>query len=119
RCELADSLPYRQLIRFVDYAAITDRLDYVVHGRSLLPHNPRDRRTLLPPISPVDRDASQVHVPGHASFEESPGAEGTALPYRANVPRRRLTGGPVANLKIASGCDRQCAFGAIPAFRGA
>ena len=117
--ELADSLPEAQVIGFDDYAAITDRLDDVVDGRSLVPHNPRDRRTLLPPISPVDRDASQVHVPGHASFEGSPGAEGTALPYRANVPRRRLTGGPVANLKIASGCDRQCAFCAIPAFRGA
>jgi MiaB/RimO family radical SAM methylthiotransferase len=33
--------------------------------------------------------------------------------------RRRLGGGPVAPLKIASGCDRRCSFCAIPAFRGA
>ena len=33
--------------------------------------------------------------------------------------RRRLAGGPVAPLKIASGCDRRCSFCAIPAFRGA
>jgi len=33
--------------------------------------------------------------------------------------RRRLGGGPVAPLKIASGCDRRCTFCAIPAFRGA
>jgi ribosomal protein S12 methylthiotransferase len=33
--------------------------------------------------------------------------------------RRRLDGGPVAPLKIASGCDRRCTFCAIPAFRGA
>jgi imidazolonepropionase-like amidohydrolase len=32
--------------------------------------------------------------------------------------RRRITTGPVASLKIASGCDRRCAFCAIPSFRG-
>ena len=40
---------------------------------------------------------------------------------RATGPRalrRRLDGGPSASLKIASGCDRRCAFCAIPAFRG-
>ncbi|WP_028647153.1 30S ribosomal protein S12 methylthiotransferase RimO [Nocardiopsis sp. CNT312] len=116
--ELAASLPEAQVVGFDDYAAISERLDDVVAGRTLVPHDPRDRRTLLP-ISPVERDASQVHVPGHAAFADSEGAEGTALPYRAAVPRRRLTGGPVANLKIASGCDRRCTFCAIPAFRGA
>ncbi|WP_017571745.1 30S ribosomal protein S12 methylthiotransferase RimO [Nocardiopsis halotolerans] len=116
--ELAEALPEAQVLGFDDYAAITDRLDDVVAGRSLVPHDPRDRRTLLP-ISPAERDASQAHVPGHASFADAPGAEGTELPYRAAVPRRRLTGGPVANLKIASGCDRRCTFCAIPTFRGA
>ncbi|WP_017605059.1 30S ribosomal protein S12 methylthiotransferase RimO [Nocardiopsis alkaliphila] len=116
--ELAEALPEAAVIGFDDYATITDRLDDVVEGRSLVPHDPRDRRTLLP-ISPADRDASQVHVPGHASFADAEGAEGTELPYRTSVPRRRLTGGPVANLKIASGCDRRCTFCAIPAFRGA
>ena len=33
--------------------------------------------------------------------------------------RRRLDNGPVASLKLASGCDRRCSFCAIPAFRGA
>ena len=33
--------------------------------------------------------------------------------------RRRLDGGPVASLKLACGCDRRCAFCAIPSFRGA
>ena len=32
--------------------------------------------------------------------------------------RRRLGDGPSAPLKLASGCDRRCAFCAIPAFRG-
>jgi MiaB/RimO family radical SAM methylthiotransferase len=35
------------------------------------------------------------------------------------VLRQRLTRGPVAPLKLASGCDRRCAFCAIPSFRGA
>ena len=35
------------------------------------------------------------------------------------VMRRRLDGGPMAPLKLASGCDRRCAFCAIPMFRGA
>ena len=42
-----------------------------------------------------------------------------ADPTRLSVLRRRLDNGPVASLKLASGCDRRCAFCAIPAFRGA
>jgi MiaB/RimO family radical SAM methylthiotransferase len=34
------------------------------------------------------------------------------------VLRHRLDKGPVASLKLASGCDRRCAFCAIPSFRG-
>ncbi|MGI5118510.1 30S ribosomal protein S12 methylthiotransferase RimO [Marinactinospora thermotolerans] len=115
--ELAEALPEAQVIGFDDYAEIGDRLDDVLAGRSLVPHSPRDRRTLLP-ISPVERSAAQgVHVPGHASIEPLP--EGVAPASGPYIPRRRLTGGPVANLKIASGCDRRCTFCAIPAFRGA
>jgi ribosomal protein S12 methylthiotransferase len=44
---------------------------------------------------------------------------GVAPPSGPRVLRRRLGGGVVAPLKIASGCDRRCAFCAIPAFRGA
>ena len=32
--------------------------------------------------------------------------------------RRRLDAGPMAPLKLASGCDRRCSFCAIPSFRG-
>jgi MiaB/RimO family radical SAM methylthiotransferase len=35
------------------------------------------------------------------------------------VLRHRLGTGPVAPLKLASGCDRRCSFCAIPTFRGA
>jgi MiaB/RimO family radical SAM methylthiotransferase len=44
---------------------------------------------------------------------------GTAPASGPRTVRRRLDGGPVAPLKIASGCDRRCSFCAIPAFRGA
>ena len=33
--------------------------------------------------------------------------------------RRRLGRGPLAPVKLASGCDRRCSFCAIPSFRGA
>ncbi|KIH96450.1 ribosomal protein S12 methylthiotransferase [Streptomonospora alba] len=118
--ELSEALPEAEVIGFDDYAGISERLDDVLAGRSLTPHQPRDRRTLLP-ISPVERPAGrQAHVPGHAYFDSvEPLPDGVAPASGPRIPRRRLTGGPVANLKIASGCDRRCTFCAIPAFRGA
>ncbi|QBI53254.1 30S ribosomal protein S12 methylthiotransferase RimO [Streptomonospora litoralis] len=118
--ELAKELPEAQVIGFDDYSGISERLDDVLAGRSLTPHDPRDRRTLLP-ISPVERpEGAHAHVPGHASFDTlDPLPEGVAPASGPHIPRRRLAGGPVANLKIASGCDRRCTFCAIPAFRGA
>ena len=44
---------------------------------------------------------------------------GLAPPSGPRTPRRRLSNGVAAPLKIASGCDRRCSFCAIPAFRGA
>ena len=52
-------------------------------------------------------------VPGHLSADEHTPA------HLRPVLRRRLDSGPVASLKLASGCDRRCAFCAIPTFRGA
>jgi len=105
--QLASELTEVAVLGFDDYASIGDRLDDVVAGRPLVPHTPRDRRTLLP-ISPADRSAGAIDVgiPGHAGGPQS-------------VLRRRLDNGPVAPLKLASGCDRRCAFCAIPSFRGA
>ncbi|NUR88585.1 MAG: 30S ribosomal protein S12 methylthiotransferase RimO [Nonomuraea sp.] len=108
--ELAQALPEASaVISFDDYGAIGERLDDVVAGRPLVPHTPRDRRTLLP-ISPVERAGSR-DIPGH-------GDSTAELPYRT-VLRKRLDESPVASLKLASGCDRRCSFCAIPAFRGA
>ena len=119
--ELAEAMPEAQVISFDDYAHISERLEDVLAGRPLTPHTPRDRRTLLP-ITPVDRSqAAKNHVPGHLTFGEeiTPLPDGVAPASGPTIPRLRLTGGPVANLKIASGCDRRCSFCAIPSFRGA
>jgi ribosomal protein S12 methylthiotransferase len=80
-----------------------------------VPHSPRDRRTLLP-ITPVERQGHAVSVPGHAS---AAAPESTVPGWTPPVLRRRLGDSPVAPLKLASGCDRRCAFCAIPSFRGA
>jgi ribosomal protein S12 methylthiotransferase len=104
--ELAGALPEATVLGFDDYTAIGDRLDDVLAGRPLVPHTPRDRRTLLP-ISPVERTAA-------AATPDAP-----AIPGHDWLKRRRLSGGPSAAVKIASGCDRRCSFCAIPAFRGA
>ena len=108
--ELAGALPEATVLGFDDYGAIGDRLDDVLAGRPLVPHTPRDRRTLLP-ISPVDRTAVPAGRAG--------GGAAPAIPGHDWLRRKRLTGGPTAALKLASGCDRRCAFCAIPTFRGA
>ena len=114
--ELADSLPEAAAVLGFDaYEKIGDRLDDVLAGRPLVPHTPRDRRTLLP-ITPVERQGQALSIPGHNSAmpaaDELPG-------WAPPVLRRRLDDSPVAPLKLASGCDRRCAFCAIPSFRGA
>ncbi|WP_328461365.1 30S ribosomal protein S12 methylthiotransferase RimO [Actinoplanes sp. NBC_00393] len=110
--ELAESLPEANaVLGFDDYTDIAARLDGVLAGESFDAHTPRDRRELLP-ITPVQRQSAKVVVPGHATVDEHTPA------HLRKVLRRRLDSGPVASLKLASGCDRRCAFCAIPAFRG-
>jgi ribosomal protein S12 methylthiotransferase len=102
--ELAESLPEADaVLGFDDYADIGARLTALLGGVPHVPHTPRDRRLLLP-LTPVDRPAasSAVALPGHLR----------------GAWRKRLDDGPVAPLKLASGCDRRCAFCAIPSFRG-
>lgn len=103
--ELAGALPEATVLGFDDYGTIGDRIDDVLAGRPLVPHTPRDRRTLLP-ISPVQRTAATA------------AGEAPAIPGHDWLRRKRLASGPTAALKLASGCDRRCAFCAIPTFRG-
>jgi ribosomal protein S12 methylthiotransferase RimO len=97
--ELATSLPEADaVLGFDDYPDIAGRLRSILAGEAQHPHTPQDRRKLLP-ISPADRGETTVYQPGHGD-------------------RRRLDSGPMAPLKLASGCDRRCTFCAIPTFRG-
>ncbi|MQA07189.1 MAG: 30S ribosomal protein S12 methylthiotransferase RimO [Pseudonocardiaceae bacterium] len=102
--ELADSLPEADaVLGFDHYPRLAERLDDVVAGERIAAHAPVDRRTKLP-ITPIQRQESEVPVPGHG--------------WGPRVLRTRLDSSPVASLKIASGCDRRCSFCAIPSFRG-
>jgi len=121
--QLAEALPEAQVLSFDDYGDIAARLDAVLAGERLPAHEPRDRRRLLP-LAPAGRPAApRPHIPGHgmpgsgSAIPDLP--PGTAPASGPRTMRRRLGGGPVAPLKIASGCDRRCSFCAIPAFRGA
>ncbi|WP_188940833.1 30S ribosomal protein S12 methylthiotransferase RimO [Nakamurella endophytica] len=109
--ELADALPEADAVLGFDaYPDLAGLLGDVLDGHSPRSHVPVDRRTLLP-LSPVSRPAAAgaLSVPGHGPVP----ATGPVL------TRRLLHDGPVAPLKIASGCDRRCTFCAIPSFRGA
>jgi ribosomal protein S12 methylthiotransferase RimO len=120
--ELAEALPEADgVLGFDDYADISDRLRTILSGGVHAPHTPRDRRRLLP-ISPAERQHAEVALPGHAqapapALEDLPEGVGPASGPRAPL-RRRLDAGPVASVKLASGCDRRCSFCAIPSFRG-
>ncbi|MFI6228191.1 30S ribosomal protein S12 methylthiotransferase RimO [Micromonospora echinospora] len=119
--ELASSLPEAQaVLSFDDYPDISARLTSVVNGEAVDAHTPRDRRELLP-LTPVARRDSAVSLPGHGTGvrTEAPETDARTPAHLRQVLRRRLDTGPVASLKLASGCDRRCAFCAIPAFRGA
>jgi len=93
--ELATALPEADgILSFDDYQEISNRLKAILSGQKLNIHTPSDRRKLLP-ITPADRKVEK------------------------DFARARLNSAPWAPLKIASGCDRRCAFCAIPSFRGA
>jgi len=101
--ELARELPEADaVLGFDDYPDIAERLRWILDGGRPEAHEPRDRRKLLP-VTPVARPARAVDV---------------AVPGHGWIPRFRLAKGASAPLKIASGCDRRCAFCAIPMFRG-
>lgn len=102
--ELAAALPEAAVVGFDAYPEIEKVLGTVLAGGHVDTHTPRDRRTLIP-ISPVERREA-------AATKPAPGWSPPGL-------RARLGSGPIAPVKLASGCDRRCSFCAIPRFRGA
>jgi len=107
--QLAEALPETTVLGFDHYPTISASVAAVLRGETVESHEPRDRRALLP-ISPVERRAGLIREDLMAGVGPASGPQ---------VMRRRLSGGPVAALKLATGCDRRCAFCAIPSFRGA
>jgi len=132
--ELAAALPEADAVLGFDaYPGLAASIGDILDGHRPTSHTPVDRRTLLP-LSPVDRPgaAHAVSVPGHQpthrtadSAQIGPGSTGPGsigqgpIGQGPELLRRLLHKGPVAPLKIASGCDRRCTFCAIPSFRGA
>ncbi len=113
---LADQLPEADaVLGFDSYADMSSHLQSILDGGKVASHVPRDRRTLLP-LAPAARHTASgsVALPGH---QQAP-LEDVAPASGPRVMRARLDGRPWAPLKIASGCDRRCAFCAIPMFRG-
>ncbi|UGQ09926.1 30S ribosomal protein S12 methylthiotransferase RimO [Yinghuangia sp. ASG 101] len=120
--ELAGALPEADaVLGFDDYEDIAGRLRAILAGEKHTSHVPRDRRKLLP-LSPVERQAAAGAVPGHGAAARASSPDdlpsGVAPASGPRTLRKRLGGGPVASVKLASGCDRRCSFCAIPSFRG-
>lgn len=121
--QLAEQLPEADaVLGFDSYTDMSSHLTAVLNGHKPEAHTPGDRRKLLP-LSPAQRQegAAGLALPGHGEAVTSePSDVEVASPVSTpRVIRARLDGRPWAPLKIASGCDRRCAFCAIPAFRGA
>ena len=129
--KLAAELPEADaVLGFDSYADMSRHLTSILNGNKPASHVPSDRRRLLP-LSPASRQRSarEVALPGHGGdggppelvsmVPASSTIEGPVPASGPRVIRARLDGRPWAPLKIASGCDRRCAFCAIPIFRGA
>ncbi len=126
--QLAAELPEADaVLGFDSYADMSTHLRAVLDGHAPPSHTPGDRRRLLP-LSPVQRQdgSAGVSLPGHGDPTSPEQLEPVDVTIDGPVPasgprviRARLDGRPWAPLKIASGCDRRCAFCAIPSFRGA
>ncbi|HEY6797707.1 MAG TPA: 30S ribosomal protein S12 methylthiotransferase RimO [Kineosporiaceae bacterium] len=118
--QLAQELPeVDAVLGFDTYGDLTAHLQSVLRGERPASHVPRDRRTLLP-LAPVDRSsAGPGRLPGAPALGAASRAPAGHAASGPPVLRHRLGTAPWAPLKLASGCDRRCAFCAIPMFRGA
>jgi ribosomal protein S12 methylthiotransferase RimO len=96
--QLARALPEADgVVGFDDLDQMATRIRGLLAGHPIIAHQPHDRR-LLPVVS------DQPHSSGPQQWQPT--------------KRVRLSDSPIAPLKIATGCDRKCAFCSIPSFRG-
>ena len=109
--ELRVELPEADaIVPFSDYSRLPQLLGggsqpeaRFIGGATSAPPNPPRAHSGTPSLVPAGRRALPMVFPTPA---------GAAFPARA--PAR----GPVALVKLAEGCDRDCSFCAIPSFRG-
>jgi ribosomal protein S12 methylthiotransferase len=109
--ELRVELPEADaIVPFSDYSRLPQLLGggsqpeaRLIGGPTSAPPNPPRAHSGTPSLVPAGRRALPMVFPTPA---------GAAFPARA--PAR----GPVALVKLAEGCDRDCSFCAIPSFRG-
>jgi ribosomal protein S12 methylthiotransferase len=101
------------VLGFDDYPDIAAKVRAVLAGDTPPAPTPQDRRLLLP-LAPADRALGRASDPADAQAAPSPSGPASG----PRVPRRRLDSSPMAPVKIAAGCDRRCAFCAIPRLRG-
>jgi len=95
--ELRAELPEADaIVPFADYGKLPSLLGGDPHPQAR-PMNP------LSPLVPAGRRTLPMVFP---------------TPVGAAFPARAAAGGPVALVKLAEGCDRDCSFCAIPSFRG-
>ncbi len=108
--ELRAELPEADaVVPFADYT----RLPELLRGHPEVTNRPGTSPTTAP---------AQVTAPAPSSGLVPPGRRALPLvfpaPAGAAFPSRPAPRGPVALVKLAEGCDRDCSFCAIPSFRG-
>jgi ribosomal protein S12 methylthiotransferase len=109
--ELRVELPEADaVVPFSDYGRLPELLGGGPHpqarfigGAANVPPNLPPARSGAPTLVPAGRRALPMVFP---------------TPAGAAFPARAPAGGPVALVKLAEGCDRDCSFCAIPSFRG-
>ena len=132
--QLADELPEADaVLGFDSYADMSTHLRAVLDGHAPASHVPVRPSPAAPAVTGAapgrlgrGRAARATASPPTPRRPSSPRRSPSTSPSTARsrppgprVIRARLDGRPWAPLKIASGCDRRCAFCAIPMFRGA
>ncbi len=99
------------VLGFDDYQDIVGAAALDPRRREAAPAHPA-----RPPPAPADQPRRAAG--GRRRQRRSWAPMSTSRSRDAPRSRRRLDGGPMAPLKLASGCDRRCTFCAIPMFRG-
>jgi ribosomal protein S12 methylthiotransferase RimO len=101
--ELRAELPEADaIVPFSDYGRLPDLLGGTAAGAGASPA-PAATGPALPSLVPAGRRPLPMVFP---------------TPVEAAFPARAPARGPVALVKLAEGCDRDCSFCAIPSFRG-